>query len=143
MNATINAPTTTVGLISREFILDEDHKEIDQMLSALRESIVKGRGLRAIFNAADALIAKTEEHFRQEESVLSAIGYAGLDEHVTSHAELTRDLHQIKRGLMERQISAALRLSQVFGEWIERHAELEDSRYELAIREFMYKGRPR
>jgi hemerythrin-like metal-binding protein len=119
---------------SAQYVIDYEHTLIWARLDALRESIVGGKGFPAIFDAAEALIKQTQEHFRHEEKILATVGYKRLAEHRAEHAHLAKELRNIQQGLESRQISAALQLMKMFGPWFKEHLEVEDSRYEEAIR---------
>jgi hemerythrin-like metal-binding protein len=128
----------TTGSVSGEYILDHEHKEIEEAIQALRQAILHGSGLAVILSTADELIFKTEEHFRQEERLLRSVGFPGLREHLVSHAELRSELDQIRHNLTGRQLQAALLLIRRFSDSMKRHTDQEDSKYEYSIRRFLY-----
>jgi hemerythrin len=50
-------------------------------------------------------------------------------------------MHEMKEGLERRQIQAALNLMKFYKTWLHEHTELEDSKYESAIRDAVLTGR--
>lgn len=132
--------TTTPTPYSAQHIVDHEHERINFKLNKLKQAIVEGKGFPSIFGAADALIKRTQEHFLHEEEILAAVGYRGLPRHREAHAELLNEIHEIKTGLVERQISSALQLSKFFSSSILDHFREEDTKFEEAIRTAVHIG---
>jgi hemerythrin-like metal-binding protein len=125
---------------SAQYIIDHEHEAIHRELTRLHEAIIGGKGLPAIFGAADALIAKTLTHFRHEEKILAVVGYEGLSQHRAAHIFLLKEIQEIKMGLLERQITSALHLARFFSSSILDHFMLEDVKFEDAIRDAVHVG---
>jgi hemerythrin-like metal-binding protein len=125
---------------SSQYIIDHEHELIKLELTRLQEAIIGGKGLPAIFSAADALIARTLTHFRHEEKILAVVGYEGFSQHRAAHIYLLKEIQEIKAGLLERQITSALHLARFFSSSIPDHFELEDVKFEDAIRAAVHVG---
>jgi hemerythrin-like metal-binding protein len=128
---------------SVQHIVDHEHKHIHLKLDKLKAAIIKGKGLPSIFEAADALIRKTQEHFQEEEKIMAVAGYRDLPKHLLAHAILLKEIQEIKVGLMQRQISSALQLSKFFSSSILDHFREEDIKFEEAIRTAVNTGKLR
>jgi hemerythrin len=86
-----NESLKTNSSISARYIIDEDHEQIDLKLKALKDSIIRSKGLPMIFESAESLIAKTLEHFQHEEKILESVEYQGLPKHRAAHEVISRE----------------------------------------------------
>lgn len=78
--------------------LDAEHRELFDLANDLIEAALPGteQNRQTMDAALTALVQHLEQHFRHEEDILAARGYARLEEHSNAHARLlhkTRELH--------------------------------------------------
>jgi hemerythrin-like metal-binding protein len=102
-------------------------------LKALKDSIIRGKGLPLIFESAESLIAKTLEHFQREEKILESVEYRGLPENRAAHEVISKELREMKKELEQQQIQAALDLMKFYRAWLRKHLRNEDSKYAGSI----------
>jgi hemerythrin-like metal-binding protein len=106
--------------------IDSQHKELIDICNSLYDSHQKGDTIEGIRNTLMAIVEYARTHFKDEEGLMSEIGFPGLNRQKKSHREfidrITGFLQELRRG---HQISA-LRLLAFLKNWIEEHIENED-----------------
>ncbi|MBD3217151.1 MAG: bacteriohemerythrin [candidate division Zixibacteria bacterium] len=106
--------------------IDSQHKKLIDICNSLYDSHQRGDTIDGIRNALLAIVEYARTHFKDEEGLMSEIGFPGLNRQKKSHREfldrITGFLQELRRG---HQISA-LRLLAFLKNWIEDHIENED-----------------
>ncbi len=106
--------------------IDGQHKRLIDICNNLYDSHQRGDTIEGIRNTLLAIVEYARTHFKDEEGLMSEIGFPGLNRQKKSHREfvdrITGFLQELRRG---HQISA-LRLLAFLKNWIEEHIENED-----------------
>lgn len=76
-------------------LLDEQHRAIFDLLSEAQDLWRRGEGVSRLGPLLSRLGKLLEKHFPEEEAVLSASGFPGLEEHVAEHQAALRELKEI------------------------------------------------
>ena len=76
-------------------LIDDEHKMLIQKLRNLSDAFNQGLEQNKILKTLDFLIDYTEFHFTDEERVMTAANYPGLDEQKKQHAEFKQTLKNI------------------------------------------------
>jgi len=110
--------------------LDREHREICQSYEAIEETILLGRGLSAILEAANALVQMMLQHFIHEEQFLEELSLKVLQKHRDSNIELIAKLLDIEERLRLRNVAAVLQLLILGDAWMKEHLQLERQEFE-------------
>ena len=76
-------------------LIDDEHKMLIQKLRALSDAFNQGQEQNKILKTLDFMIDYTEFHFTDEERVMTATDYPGLDEQKKQHREFRQTLNNI------------------------------------------------
>jgi hemerythrin len=77
--------------------LDDQHKKMVCLLNLLHDGMMTGKDKMALGDVLKALIASTAMHFKYEEDLLARVDYPEGQSHRAEHAELTRQIQNIRR----------------------------------------------
>ena len=77
--------------------LDDQHKKMLGLLNQLHDGMMAGKDKMVLGEVLKTLIASTTIHFKYEEDVLAQAGYPDGVAHRAEHAELTRQIQNIRR----------------------------------------------
>jgi len=66
-------------------LIDVQHRNLFDQANKLLTAVISGRPKAELAELVDALIGDVVEHFRDEEAVLTAAGYAGAKDHAAIH----------------------------------------------------------
>ena len=76
-------------------LIDDEHKMLIQRLKGLSDAFNQGLEQNKILRTLDFMIDYTEFHFTDEERVMTASNYPGLDEQKKQHEEFRQTLNNI------------------------------------------------
>ncbi len=91
-------------------VIDSQHQVLFGCANELLEAVLSGRPRDEVLLVVEQLIVAAEKHFRDEEWILDALGFAGLDAHRDEHAGLMARCRELV-GEFE---SGALPLGEIF-----------------------------
>ncbi len=77
--------------------IDTQHKELFKRVSDLLDALSEGKGKQEVGNLIKFLAGYTVTHFRDEEALMAKHNYPGLDEQKKEHAQLIKDLGDLKK----------------------------------------------
>jgi diguanylate cyclase (GGDEF)-like protein/hemerythrin-like metal-binding protein/PAS domain S-box-containing protein len=104
-------------------IIDDQHRQIVQMVNDLNRSLEEGRDDAELKNLFAALLAFTATHFATEEALMARYGYPQVDEHKKQHVNLVHELQVIAAEFTQ---GAELRLLQSIKDWLLGHIQHAD-----------------
>ncbi len=104
-------------------IIDDQHRQIVQMVNDLNRSLEEGRNDAELKNLFAALLAFTATHFATEEALMARYGYPQVDEHKKQHVSLVHELQVIAAEFNQ---GAELRLLQSIKDWLLGHIQHAD-----------------
>lgn len=103
-----------------EAIVDGEHRDLFDLANrAIAASMAGDR--EAILQALDALLAHTEEHFRDEERLLAQRGYAHLHAHARAHASLLKRAATLRDSVAQGQVTSGDLVEFLAVEVVARH----------------------
>lgn len=68
--------------------IDRQHRTLFDLANTLHAAVSSRATGEDFLEAADALVLRVAEHFRDEEEILAALGYRDLDRHIGEHVAL-------------------------------------------------------
>lgn len=111
--------------------LDDDHKQLVDMINELLDGILKNRKLEVLTQVLDKLVHYTELHFAREEEFFRRTHYPEAQKHTEQHRALIRQVGDLQRRLKAGDTSLlSLDLMKFLREWLTRHIMDEDRRYQ-------------
>lgn len=108
--------------------MDDSHKAL---LKQLEETLVAPdeRFAAALLH----LIAQIESDFREEESVMEAIDYPGVQGHQEQHARVLGALHHIAPRVMEGDLALGREAVELLPRWFQVHMTTMDAALAFAV----------
>jgi len=76
--------------------IDEDEKQFISLVDAFNRSIVDRMDISEVKARLKTILDETERHFPDEERLLKKLRYPDVGEHVISHMQLTKLIHNVK-----------------------------------------------
>ena len=76
--------------------LDNDHKQLFDLLNGLNLSITEGKSPVEIKKWLQLIIEDAAQHFSHEENILIEKKYPGVDAHAKTHSQILNSLQHIK-----------------------------------------------
>jgi diguanylate cyclase (GGDEF)-like protein/hemerythrin-like metal-binding protein/PAS domain S-box-containing protein len=104
-------------------IIDDQHRQIVQMVNDLNRSLEDGRDDEDLINRFSDLLAFTEIHFATEEMLMARYDYPQLEEHKKQHVNLVQELQELAAQFKQ---GAELRLLQSIKDWLLGHIQHTD-----------------
>ncbi len=93
MSTTHWSPNLSVGVTE----IDADHQELIALMNALDGEVEGAAGHAAITLRLDALIARTETHFRREEEIMRQEHYPDVEHHARIHQALIEEIRELRQ----------------------------------------------
>lgn len=109
--------------------MDEQHKRLVGLLNTFNQALSEGRGKAALYDVLMSLIEYTKQHFRDEEALMEAKGYPGLEEHRQEHKELTGQVVDFAREFNAGNKTITIGLMHFLRDWLVNHIMGEDKKY--------------
>lgn len=109
--------------------IDDDHKKLLSYLNDLFIACAASQGPVVLGKSLCLVQRYTREHFVHEEDLMRKMGFSGLDEHRSAHAELISELDDL---IDEFEKGASHELSnktlQFLEDWLLHHILIEDKK---------------
>lgn len=110
--------------------LDDDHKQLVNMLNTLYDGIQEGRGREMVAGILDRLTEYTREHFAREEELLIRCEYPETMEHMHEHSNMTEWLVGLRQRLASGTAAGpSLEAVNFLKDWLFDHIRGADARY--------------
>ncbi len=116
--------------------IDSQHKELLKRFNALITACNQQKGREEVGRFIMFLMEYVIEHFNDEEQLMIAKGYTGLQEHKAEHVDFTKKVISIKREFLEdgAGIHVVLKAVRLAGEWFVNHIKTTDKKMAAALR---------
>ena len=112
----------SVGISS----IDEQHKDLVQMLNRLHKTMVLKRGKLAMRVIIYHLVEHTKTHFLHEEKLMQAANYPGLDIHKKNHENLIIEIQKLQRDVDYENLTMTFDLLNFIKSWLINHITNSD-----------------
>jgi hemerythrin len=110
--------------------LNREHAKIRGCYAALEKTIVLGRGLSRILEAANRFVQVVLQHFTHEEQFLEELSPSLLQRHRDANIEIIAQLFSIEDGLRLGKVAAVFQLLLLGDAWMKEHMQLEWQEFE-------------
>lgn len=109
--------------------VDDQHRELVALLNELHVAIREYHGNTTSREVLDRLADYTSTHFRMEEELMALSRYPGLEAHRQQHAELTRQLAELRHRMEVEGTPVAFELLEFLKNWLNQHITDCDKRF--------------
>lgn len=109
--------------------VDEQHKELVNILNALHNAIVNHRAKEASRRILDQLAEYTRTHFMLEESLMRVTHYPGFDIHKKQHEDLIKQVVELQEKLTSGKATITFELLHFLKGWLTQHINESDRRF--------------
>lgn len=110
--------------------VDRQHRRLFEIAARVYDNLAGGDGAHAAAARATAeLLDYTATHFADEEALMVAAGYPGLEEHRREHADLLSKVHdmEMRAAFGERNLPAEM--SRFLLTWLVGHIKTSDRKF--------------
>ena len=113
--------------------LDDQHRQLFEILNKLDEAIEKNRGQRELTRVLREMVGYTQEHFAFEEKLMAAADFPGLKAHQARHRRIIQKVERFdyELNIEGRRISHQVR--DFLQTWLVTHIAEEDRAYAGAL----------
>lgn len=109
--------------------LDRQHMRLVGLINSLQDAVAAGTPRPAMDRIASDIAMFARLHFREEESVMTLIGYPAAGPHIEEHAEFTAKLDGFMRELLAAEQPITETEVGMLKDWLLRHLSESDSGY--------------
>lgn len=124
----------TEDLNTGNSLIDGDHSKLVTLVNVLFEAMEVARANDAMCKAMNDLIAYTKEHFGREEAEMERIRYVASLAHKSEHANLTRQIVELKAMLDSGGRINVPAVADFLSEWLREHIVTADLRLAAALK---------
>lgn len=115
--------------------IDEQHKNLVEIISHLFESMKVGLGYKEINPTIEQLRDYTIYHFTEEEKYMKEINYPEISEHIESHQYFIEIVQDFAKRQLEGEIALSLKLLDFLKNWLLNHILVTDKKIAIFVEE--------
>ncbi len=108
---------------------DREHHKIIELIDAMYFAVRDKLGKESIEKVCREAVSYTEEHLANEEQALISINYPGLEEQMTAHALMKKEVKEIQELIAADYSAGATRLYHFLRDWLINHILVIDKKY--------------
>jgi hemerythrin len=108
--------------------IDQQHKELVQMVSRLQETLLHGDIHKEIGNGLRFLVDYTKHHFHDEEEIMTSMNYEDLPHHKELHKKLINEVVLVLMEIKKGKAVDPLSLIDFLVDWLINHVLYEDKK---------------
>lgn len=123
--------------------IDAQHKRLVELCNELYLVIIRNKSQattpgwqEALSNALRATVDYVKVHFADEEKLLTAVGYAGLEEQKAQHYGFTMKITESLKTFNTATFQDAIDFVKFLYDWILHHIAVSDKQYVRAVMEY-------
>lgn len=109
--------------------IDADHKKLVGMVNDLFDGVKEGKGVGAVGQILDGLIAYTVEHFDREERYFAQTGYPDTAAHKAEHEDLKKQVLEIQAKFRAGNSAVTMETMSFLKNWLINHIQGSDKKY--------------
>jgi len=110
-------------------VLDQQHKVLFSLINQLHAAMLRGGREEEVQKIFFDLISYTESHFKEEETMLSRIGYPKLAPHRLQHAAFVEKVRDLNSQLLAGEFKVSIYLLGFLKTWLSEHILGTDQQY--------------
>ena len=109
--------------------IDTQHRKLIDMLNALQEAMLAGKGNDAVGRILDGLVQYTMSHFAHEERMFATHGYADAAAHKAEHDKLATQVIDFRTQFKEGKTRLTIDILKFLRDWLNGHILGTDMKY--------------
>jgi hemerythrin len=109
--------------------IDRQHRRWIELLNAFYDGLQEREVKTRLLTMLDEAIDYTEYHFREEEAMMSGMGYEALADQMRLHAEIGEKIRQFRKKISEDKPIVSMAVTNEFKDWFKNHILGEDKKY--------------
>lgn len=109
--------------------IDEQHTVLFDTINDLHAAMMKGQARTIIGELLCRLLLYTRNHFSDEERMMEAAGYPGLDAHCIKHHALAKQVEEYIARFQKGDLTLSLDLAGFLSDWLKTHIQSVDQSY--------------
>jgi hemerythrin-like metal-binding protein len=109
--------------------MDSQHQKLVQLLNDFHQAMTDRSAKDKIGKTLDALIAYTQTHFREEETLLKNVGYAGFEAQRAAHNQFIDEVKKLKAKSQAGEVLVAGEVMKLMWGWLQNHIMKMDAQY--------------
>ena len=109
--------------------VDDQHMALFSLINKLEQSVRERNSREVVGMVIDNLVQYTVTHFSEEESLMRAAGYPGLEAHKNEHAGLLAQVAAFKQGHETGKSPMTIQLMGFLVNWLTNHIDKTDRQY--------------
>lgn len=106
--------------------IDDEHKQLYQLLNRLYQSVQAGDANAVLGDILTELVSCTVNHFRREEELMQRIHHAGYTEHKGAHDILAREIRALQQRFYGGSITLSPEVFNFLRDWLQNHIRTYD-----------------
>lgn len=114
--------------------VDQQHRGLFDAVNGFHQSVAQGDVAEAAASTLDFLKEYGIRHFADEEAMLAARGYPGLEQHRRQHQQFIAQVEAFRVQLIEGGSGLGHSMSQFLGSWLVNHIMVADKAYAAFLR---------
>ena len=108
--------------------LDAQHQKLIALLNQLHDAMRAGKGAATLATVLDDLASYTRTHFTNEEILMKAHRFPGLEAHTAEHRKLVAEVQKLQADLKAGHL-LTLTVMEFLQAWLSRHILQSDKQY--------------
>lgn len=114
-------------------VIDREHRELFVHANTLLAAMLGDKPVADVSAGIDILLAGVVEHFKDEEAILAAAGFAGLDAHAAMHRQLVARAMELVALFNQGKLGLGELFQFLADDVVARHMLVEDRKYYALI----------
>jgi hemerythrin len=115
----------TLGIAS----MDEQHRHLVEIIKEFADAAQKGKGSRMMNKILDELVGYTQEHFADEERLLTEAGFPQLAQHQAQHRQLIQKVERFQFDFNQSGNCVTGKVEEFLTSWLTSHILGDDKAY--------------
>jgi hemerythrin len=108
---------------------DQEHHKIIELIDAMYIALRDKQGKESIEKVCRKAVSYTEVHLANEEQALISINYPGLEEQMTEHARMKKEVEKFQELIASNSMEGATGLYHFLRDWLINHILVCDKKY--------------
>lgn len=109
--------------------IDEQHKQLINMINELHEAMLAKQGKEALMTVLNKLANYCVSHFAMEEKLLSTHGYPEFADHKDKHVKMTTKVKALIADVQSGKSTISIEVMQFLRDWLDKHIMGTDKKY--------------
>lgn len=125
-------------------VIDNQHKQLVHLCNDLYQAVIRNKYRattpgwhEALADALRETVNYVKTHFSDEEKLLTAVGYSGLDQQKAQHRDFTNKITENLKNFNKATFQDAMNFVRFLYDWILQHIAISDKQYVPAVLEYL------